>query len=539
MSKQNLTLKQRLRVKKFDFEACLAAIRGQEIPVGLGHPLHRIAITRGLRHHAGYGRELRGVLPEFTRALNAQDIMNNSIPDIQSAEDTPYCIWHPTTASETTYRELARRYPSMAYHVGRACAVAGYTELYQELDILPDVHIAEEARECGSLEIFHAIMSQPIRYGIMDDYNLSVDTSNRQQAYLNGDTAVRWTLEFKTEIPKDHNRSGSLCSHDAMVSRWARRATFNITEDMNVAEKETPLYGCEEPFREKQLSTRPFAQFLTEPLPADLPFIEKDLLIVMAAYHGDIDRYVRLRRPKMVIGELECCAHGIHHNSLFAAWWAKQHSKSSYINKAIDARFIMEDILSRAPYKPIPYMIWWPKLAHESTYRALSRLQPDDDLSPIVHACIYGGYVELFDELLPKITPYRALLWEAETQSNHHFRDALLARLDALGMTQETMPFTPEKYEYGIATECIRQKLDRAYSNNVLSAMDHRCVRTGWYAPYNGVSCDAEDIIVTACAPDEWKIFTEEEGEEWASYETYSRELDYNKWPRGFGFSST
>jgi crotonobetainyl-CoA:carnitine CoA-transferase CaiB-like acyl-CoA transferase len=69
--------------------------------------------------------------------------------------------------------------------------------------------------------------------------------------------------------------------------------------------------------------------------------------------------------------------------------------------------------------------------------------------------------------------------------------------------------------------------------------MDHRCVRTGWYAPYNGVSCDAEDIIVTACAPDEWKIFTEEEGEEWASYETYSRELDYNKWPRGFGFSST
>jgi hypothetical protein len=533
MSDQNLTLEQRLRFSKFDKEACLAAIRGEAIPFGLGHRLHRIAVTRGLRHHAGYGRELRGALPEFTRALNAQDIMNNIIPDIQSAEDTPYCIWYPITASEATYRELVHRYPTMGYHVGRACAVAGYTELYQELDILPDVHIAEEARECGNLVIFNAIMAQPIRYGVMNDYKLEVNPTNPQQAFLNGDTAVRWTLDFKSELPVERNRRDNFYSHEVTVSRWLRWAPFNITEDMNVAEEATPEYGPDRPHQEKWLSTRPFAQHLTEPLPADLPFIEKDLLIVMAAYHGNIDRYVRLRRPKMVKQELECCARGIYHNSYFAAWWAKQQSDDIYINSAV----IMENILSRAPYRRIPYVIWWPKLARESTYRALARLQPDANPAPMVHACIYGGYIELFDELLPKITPYQVLLWEAETQPNQHFRDALLARMEALGLTVETIPYTPEEYQD--ATESVRFKLDRPRCGEVFSSMDHMTVMTGWYAPYNGVSCDAEGIDTTACAPEEWKILTEEEGDDWAHHEEHIRELDYIRWPRGFGSSST
>jgi hypothetical protein len=535
MSNPDFDLEQRLRFKKADKKACLAAIRGEAIPFGLGDALHRIAVTRGLRHHVGYGAELRGALPEFTRALNAQDIMNDIIPEIQSVEETPYCIWYPLTASESTYRELVRRYPAMAYHVGRACAVAGYLELYQELDILPDVHIAEEARECGNLEIFNAIMSQPMRYSIMNDYTLEVDPTNRQQAFLNGDTAVRWTLDFKIELPMfdpAKERWREFCE-----IYWARNVTFNITEDFNVAEEATPTYGPGEPYQEKWLSTRPFAQYLTEPLPADLPFIEKDLLIVMAAYHGNIDRYVRLRRPKMVPNELECCVRGINHNTYFAAWWAKQQSESSYINKAIDARFIMENVLSRAPYRSLPYVIWWPMLARESTYRALSVIQPEDDFPPLVHACIYGGYVELFDELLPKITPYRALLWESETQINQHFRNALLARVEALGMTVETMPYTPEKYR--CAAECIRQKLHWHHSGIVLSSMNHNTVGTGWYAPHDWLICDAAEIDTTACVPDEWKIFTEEEGDEWEYHESHSRKLDYKRWPRGFGSSST
>lgn len=38
----------------------------------------------------------------------------------------------------------------MRYQVGRACAAAGYVDLYQELSLLPDVFMAEEAHESGT-----------------------------------------------------------------------------------------------------------------------------------------------------------------------------------------------------------------------------------------------------------------------------------------------------------------------------------------------------------------------------------------------------
>jgi hypothetical protein len=57
----------------------------------------------------------------------------------------------------------------MAYQVGRACAVAGYVDLYEKLDILPEVHIAEEAREAGNSTIYEDLMSKPVRYAVMND----------------------------------------------------------------------------------------------------------------------------------------------------------------------------------------------------------------------------------------------------------------------------------------------------------------------------------------------------------------------------------
>lgn len=46
----------------------------------------------------------------------------------------------------------------MCYHVGRAYAIGGYLALYRELDLLPDVSIAEEARDnAGSSEGARAI----------------------------------------------------------------------------------------------------------------------------------------------------------------------------------------------------------------------------------------------------------------------------------------------------------------------------------------------------------------------------------------------
>lgn len=40
----------------------------------------------------------------------------------------------------------------------------------------------------------------------------------------------------------------------------------------------------------------------------------------MTAYYGDIDRYVRLRRPVMIKNEMQCIVRGIYHNTMFAKW---------------------------------------------------------------------------------------------------------------------------------------------------------------------------------------------------------------------------
>ncbi|CAJ2504710.1 Uu.00g121040.m01.CDS01 [Anthostomella pinea] len=197
------SLNERLLTAKCSRRACLAALRGGEVEQALGDPVYRLCLIRGIRYHYGLGEELRGTLPVFNRALNARSIMSNVIASFEGCPDdeVPYCVWHPETALQETYRELARRYPKMVYQVGRACAVAGYTQLYtqlyNELDILPDVHIAQEARKCGNLAIFEDIMSWTVRYSIMNDYTLSTNLDKPHSAHLNGDTCARWILDVK------------------------------------------------------------------------------------------------------------------------------------------------------------------------------------------------------------------------------------------------------------------------------------------------------------------------------------------------------
>ncbi|KAK3943440.1 hypothetical protein QBC46DRAFT_338396 [Diplogelasinospora grovesii] len=83
----------------------------------------------------------------------------------------------------------------MVYHVARACAVAGYTRLYRELHVLPEVHVAEEARECGNMKIYDDIMASTVKYNVMNDYTRTVDMIAPKPGFLNGDTAPRtWRL---------------------------------------------------------------------------------------------------------------------------------------------------------------------------------------------------------------------------------------------------------------------------------------------------------------------------------------------------------
>ncbi|RDW67446.1 uncharacterized protein DSM5745_09312 [Aspergillus mulundensis] len=60
--------------------------------------------------------------------------------------------------------------------------------------------------------------------------------------------------------------------------------------------------------------------FLYSPLPDELPTgVHKDLLLLYAAYVGNINRYVRLRDPNRFIKyEFDCVIRGIYHDTMFA-----------------------------------------------------------------------------------------------------------------------------------------------------------------------------------------------------------------------------
>lgn len=193
------------------------AMRGYEsFDLSLDNPYDRAAIIHGIRHNLQFAQSDRITSlctgedaqsnSDFCRARNARLIMSGIMPssDEIGAFDTgdtasgrtvkrPYCIWHPEFATEDFYRNLVQKYPDLRYQVGRACAAAGYHALYQELDLLPDVSMAEEARESNaedSRAIYDAIMAAKARYQVMDDYALHVKLDatpiNTLPAHLSG-----------------------------------------------------------------------------------------------------------------------------------------------------------------------------------------------------------------------------------------------------------------------------------------------------------------------------------------------------------------
>lgn len=143
--------------------------------------------------------------PSLRKHTTPTFIMYGIVPDIdtEKPETLPYCDWYTDVASEQTYREVARRYPQMMYQVARACAVAGYDTLYQELDILPEVAVAvaEEARASVTAEqskIYRLVMKSPVRYSVMDGYERRI-IPDPQQGFLNADTAT--IAKLKAAIP--------------------------------------------------------------------------------------------------------------------------------------------------------------------------------------------------------------------------------------------------------------------------------------------------------------------------------------------------
>lgn len=89
-------------------------------------------------------------------------------------------------------------------------------------------------------------------------------------------------------------------------------------------------------------------ELLCQPLPVDLPQGNKNVLILVAAYYGNIERYIKLRRPRMIFRELGCLVRGVYHNSLSALWCATLIPDWPFsVQRAIHARMIMNDDLGR------------------------------------------------------------------------------------------------------------------------------------------------------------------------------------------------
>ncbi|ESA43117.1 hypothetical protein GE21DRAFT_3795 [Neurospora crassa] len=421
------------------------AIRGERLPSCFEHGLDLCTI-HGIRHHDAFARsEAVAKLCEtsadkrYARARNARLIMSNEVPDMPTDDVKPYCIWYPDTANEETYRLLVKRYPDMAYSVGRACAVAGYDGLYHELDILPEVSIAEEAREssaanAGSKAIFEHIMKQPVCYAVLNDYTRSIHHQNpRSPAFMNGDTAVRSTLNV-TIAPEDGSWRDV-----GFLDDWV---PFDIAEDGHIAEVTTHATW----FESQGTLPPEHVELLYSPLPSHLPTIIKDPLIVMAAYEGNLDRYLRLRRPDWVMQEHGAILRGIYHNTTFAKWWSLQPREdlAGSIRAAILARFIMVNDLSHITatdphpeddFDEIPGMIWWPLIPAERTLEVLAKRRPDMHLQ-VAMACIAGNYKELWDKLAPE--PSRQLYEQASLRRDpsvrNHFVDYLERRTSELGL---------------------------------------------------------------------------------------------------------
>ncbi|KAG6357403.1 hypothetical protein INS49_013280 [Diaporthe citri] len=518
--------------KIYSDDICKAALRGEKLPANdpslMAH-VTGLCVLRGIRHHDGFAVELLPGSaeqdPVFARALHARAIMSNKIPDISAAEEFPYCIWYPDVASEGTYRQLARRYPHMRYQVGRACAVAGYNDLYSELDLLPDVAIAEEAQDSvmrsrrhgggegrcsnASQDIFDQIVRHPVRWQVMNDCLRSVDLDCPKAAScgLNGDTAVVSTLELKRgfrslrPLSRFDSDKTQLDPNYYIVDEELAPCYFNITEDWNVDEHTSTFYNTK---GSDWLTTEEMAALLWNPLPRDLPSGNKDLLILMAAYHGNVDRYARLRRPAhFLTAEAYCVVRGIYNNTMFAKWCSLQPDVGGRYASAITARFIMTNDLSRitddTPDADLPRQIWFPLRARAETYVELARRRPAATAA-VARALIVADYQEAWDGLAGTIEPYRELMVEAEASANPHYLASLKRMCAGRGLDPDALE---EKYPEDLGVP-VGRLVERTTSRLVGSPRIYSVPWDGGGpAIYDGVGVDVAEVELFAVSPRE------------------------------------
>jgi hypothetical protein len=291
----------------------------------------------------------------------------------------------------------------------------------------------------------------------------------------------------------------------------------DITEDGRIDESTTML------FRMKIPPTAPDHTLLYSPLPSDLPalYFNKDVLILMAAYNGNIDRYARLKRPHFVRDEIMCVVRGIYHNTPYAKWWEGEIQSGAerynswdvlpYVRAAISARYLMENNMHHLLAQSVdylPFQIWYPRPPCEAVLRALLVVRPQMKY-PVAHACLVGGYRKLWDEL--NITPDRPLVDHAADCLDTYFREDIDRRIAALEEARKGDLNVPSgslsagdpraRAFTGFRWECSTDLVEEG--------LTPWAADTHWReGPYDGLLADVQKVGLYVCAPDWLKRYT-------------------------------
>jgi hypothetical protein len=219
---------------------------------------------------------------------------------------------------------------------------------------------------------------------------------------------------------------------------------LNITEDQGIDEK-GPDYHTPYELTESE------AALFDSPLPRDLPTAHKDLMILAAAYDGNLDRYARLRRPGHPVDyELHCLVHGVYKStamahwldrnpgvmqSVYGAWYSYGEPKE--LQRAIHARRVMNNdvyhIINACPPVPndeLPYWIWWPTLPAPKVLFKLAKKR-----SAMRHQCVRACIAGMRGEDGKPVAVDRVLMHDAETCPEHRFfQPDMIQRMNEQGL---------------------------------------------------------------------------------------------------------
>jgi hypothetical protein len=106
-----------------------------------------------------------------------------------------------------------------------------------------------------------------------------------------------------------------------------------------------------------------------------------------------------------------------------------------------------------------------------------------------------GGYsyLQLFEHVLSKTSPDRAVLWEAKDHADPYYHARVAQRIaDVGGKVLEVQGW-----------KCTKPGAQHRWRAELPLRLEHG-IATGWAACNDDLQCDVQDLNFMTCVPDEW-----------------------------------